>query len=321
MLRWLQNLLFESTPAEFRSDYSIAESVQRLTAVTSRWAVSLSQTQAVGKVSPDKVRLQRVIPMVRNSFKPCFTGHFETRDGRTVLTGHFAIPMSARIFMVIWLAMATLFTVAFLAGDLRSPNGTPASLPLFGLLFPAAGIGLIVLGKWFARNDVAWLSDVMTRALTTPSDITLQKPSADLPGASEVLKLVAVFLAAAVIIPGVAVIDTPQVLPRWHTMYGAFTILVLVLAIGVWFRRPWAWWGGFIVLAAMMIAGLVTLPVTTRELPPLFLAAFAVCLLLVVGGWGGWWYGKRNLFLWDTTANSRHDGWDTTANSRHDGKT
>jgi hypothetical protein len=66
---------------------------------------------------------------------------------------------------------------------------------------------------------------------------------------------------------------------------------------------------------------LVTLPVTTRELPPLFLAAFAVCLLLVVGGWGGWWYGKRNLFLWDTTANSRHDGWDTTANSRHDGKT
>jgi hypothetical protein len=74
MLRWLKNLLFESTPAEFRSDYSLDESVQRLAAVTSRWALSLSQTQAVGKVSPDKVRLQRVIPMVRNSFKPFFTG-------------------------------------------------------------------------------------------------------------------------------------------------------------------------------------------------------------------------------------------------------
>jgi hypothetical protein len=299
MLRWLKNLLFESTPAEFRSDYSLDESVQRLAAVTSRWGLSLSQTQAVGKVSADKVRLQRVIPMVRNSFKPFFTGHFETRDGRTVLTGHFAIPTAARIFMVIWLAMATLFSVAFLAGDLRSANGTPASLPLFAFLFPAAGIGLIVLGKWFARNDVAWLSDVMTRALTTPGDITPQQPSADPLGTPEVLKLVAVFLALAATVSGVVVINTPQLLPpSWHTMYVTFVILDFVLAIGVWYRRPWAWWSGFIVLAATMFAPLVTLPTATRQLPLLFQAAFAVCLLLVVCSWGAWWYGKRNLFLW-----------------------
>jgi hypothetical protein len=311
MLRWLKHLLFESTPAEFRSDYSIAESVQRLAAVTSRWGLSLNQTQAVGKVSPDKVRLQRVIPMVRNSFKPFFTGHFETRDGRTVLTGHFAMLMAARIFMVVWLAMATLFTVAFLAGGLRSANATSAWSPVIAVLIPAGGIGLIVLGKWFARNDVAWLSDVMTRALTTPGDITPQKPSADVQSASEVLKRVAVFLAVAAIASSVAVIGTPQMLPpRWHTMYVAFAVLDLVLAIGVWYRRPWAWWGGFIVLAATMVAPLVTLPTATRQLPLLFQAAFAVCLLLVVGSWGAWWYAKRNLFLWNTTANSN-----TTARS------
>ena len=299
MLRWLKNLLFESTPAEFHSDYSLDESVQHLAAVTSRWGLSMSQTQAVGKVSADKVRLQRVIPMVRNSFKPFFTGHFETRDGRTVLTGHFAIPIAARIFMVIWLTMATLFTLAVLAGDRRSAHENPAWLPLFALLFPAAGIGLIVLGKWFARNDVTWLSDVMTRALSTPGDITPQKPSANLPGAPEVLKLVAVFLAAAAIVSGVAVINAPQMLPpRWHSMYVAFAILDFVLAIGVWYRRPWAWWGGFILLAATMIAPLVTLPTATRQLPLLFQAAFAVCLLLVAGSWGAWWYAKRNLFLW-----------------------
>jgi hypothetical protein len=310
MLRWVKNLLFESTPAEFRSDYSIAESVQRLTAVTGRWGLSLSQTQAVGKVSADKVRLQRVIPMVRNSFKPFFTGHFETRDGHTVLTGHFAMLMAARIFMVIWLAMATLFTVAFLAGGLRSANGTPAWSPLIAVLIPVGGIGLIALGKWFARNDVAWLSDVMTRALTTPGDITPQKPSADPAGASEVLKGVALVLALAAIISGaVAAINAPEMLPpRWHTMYVAFAILDLVLAIGVWYRRPWGWWGGFILLAATMFAPLVTLPTATRQLPLLFQAVFAVCLLLVVGSWGAWWYGKRNLFLWNTTSNSQHDG-------------
>ena len=105
---------------------------------------------------------------------------------------------------------------------------------------------------------------------------------------------------------GVAVIETPQMLPaRWHSMYAAFAILDLVLAIGVWYRRPWAWWGGFIVLAATMITPLVTLPTATRQLPFfLFQAAFAVCLLLVVGSWGAWWYGKRNLFRWNTTPNS-----------------
>ena len=215
------------------------------------------------------------------------------------------MPMVARIFMVIWLAMTTLFSVAFLAGDLRSPNGTPASLPLFELLFPAAGIGLIVLGKWFARNDVPWLSDVITRALTTPGDTTPQNLPADLPGASEVLKLVAVFLAVAAIVSGVVFINTPQLLPPGtQAMYVAFAILDLVLAIGVWFRRPWAWWGGFIVLAATMFSPLVTLPTAMRQLPLLFQAAFAVCLLLVVGSWGAWWYGKRTLFLWNTTANS-----------------
>ena len=304
MLRWLKNPLFESTPAEFRSDYTIAESVQHLAAVTSRWGLSMSQTQAVGKVSADKVRLQRVIPMVRNSFKPLFTGHFESRDGRTILTGHFAIPMAARIFMVIWLALATLFTVALLAGDLHSANGTPTSVPLFALLFPAAGIGVIVLGKWFARNDVAWLSDVMTRALTTPGDISPQQLSADPAVASEVLKGVALFLAAAAIMSGVVAINAPQMLPAgWHSTYVAFAILDLVLAIGIWYRRPWAWRGGFIVLAAAMISPLVTLPTAARQLPLLFQAAFAVCLLLVVGSWGAWWYGKRSLFRWNTTAN------------------
>jgi hypothetical protein len=309
MLRWLKNLLFESTPAEFRSDYSIAESVQRLSAVTSRWGLSLSQTQAVGKVSPDRVRLQRVIPMVRNSFNPFFTGHFETRDGRTVLTGHFAMSVYTRIFMTLWLAMATAFTVELFAGDVRSTNGTTAWPPLVTLLFPVGGIGFVLLAKWFARNDVPWLSAVITRALTTPGDVTPEKLTADASVTPEVLKGVALVLAAAGIISGVAMINTPQPLrPSWHTMYAGFAILDLVLAIGVWYRRPWAWWGGFLVLAAMMIAPVVTLPSAARQLPLVFQAAVAVCLLLVVGSWGGWWYGKRNLFLWSTAADSQYDG-------------
>jgi hypothetical protein len=60
-------LLYDSTPAEFRSAYRVAESVERLSAATKRSVFSaLEETTAVGKVSV--VRLQRVIPMMGNSF-------------------------------------------------------------------------------------------------------------------------------------------------------------------------------------------------------------------------------------------------------------
>ena len=37
MLRWFFNALYGSTPAEFRSDYDLDESVSRLAAATRRW--------------------------------------------------------------------------------------------------------------------------------------------------------------------------------------------------------------------------------------------------------------------------------------------
>src|SRR5277367_6328697 len=115
MIRWLRRLLYDSTPAEFRSAYSVAESVERLTAATKRSAFSaLDATSAVGKVSADIVRLQRVSPMIRNSFKPFFVGHFESRDGVTLLIGQFGMSMFTKVFMTFWLGMVALFAVGFL---------------------------------------------------------------------------------------------------------------------------------------------------------------------------------------------------------------
>jgi hypothetical protein len=100
MIAGLKRLLYESTPAEFRSAYNVAESVQRLQAATKRSTfAAIGETAAVGKVSSDTVRLQRAIPMVGNSFKPVFVGRFETRDGVAVLTGHFGMTKSVKVFM------------------------------------------------------------------------------------------------------------------------------------------------------------------------------------------------------------------------------
>jgi hypothetical protein len=102
MIRWLRRFLYESTPAEFRSAYGIEESVARLQAATKRSAFSaIGEAAAVGKVSRDGVRLQRVTPMVRNSFKPFFVGRFKSRDGVTLLSGRFGMSLFTKIFRLV----------------------------------------------------------------------------------------------------------------------------------------------------------------------------------------------------------------------------
>ena len=65
MFRWLWRLLYESTPAEFRSSFGLGESVERLRAATKRSVFSArGETAPAGKVSETTVRLQRVVPMV-----------------------------------------------------------------------------------------------------------------------------------------------------------------------------------------------------------------------------------------------------------------
>jgi hypothetical protein len=70
MLRSFVRLLYQSTPAEFRSAYRLAESVERLRAATKRSVFSaLGETAAVGTVSESGVRLQWSFPD-RASAKP-----------------------------------------------------------------------------------------------------------------------------------------------------------------------------------------------------------------------------------------------------------
>jgi hypothetical protein len=166
MFQWFWRLLYESKPAEFRSAFGLEESVERLRAATKRSVFSsLSEAAAVGKVSEQRVRLQRVIPMVGDSFKPFFIGRFEIREGVTVLTGRFSLLMIVKVFMTFWLGMAFVFAGGMLLGHFSSPKPVPAFLAFQPFLMLGFGIALVAMGKWFARNDVAWLSSVIEGAL------------------------------------------------------------------------------------------------------------------------------------------------------------
>lgn len=137
--------LFGSEPAEFVSAFALAESVERLQAAAKRWSFSVScESAAVGNVSEMVVRLQRVIPMVGNSFTPFFIGRFEGRGAVTVLAGRFTMLPLVKGFMCFWLGVTLLIAVLALIGLFFAHGRNGAIFVIQPLLMTAAGIGIVL---------------------------------------------------------------------------------------------------------------------------------------------------------------------------------
>ncbi len=312
MFRWLWRLLYGFTPAEFHSVFGLEESVERLRAATKRSVFSaLSETAAVGKVAEKSVRLQRVIPMVGNSFKPFFLGRFESREGKVLLVGRFTMLPIIKVFMTFWFGMITLVSVGLLF-SLNSTAPVPAVLGPLAMI--GVGVAMLAFGQWLARNDIAWLSAVIEGALQSPGSPGAARPAitpADPASVPMTLKGAAIFLAASGVIAVFSALIVPQ-LPSLHTHGGArpplpplgywsllFAGLDLVLALGVWRRRPWAWWGFFVLLGISACWSMFTMQGIGNIGPPLGMRiVFGVMCCAVIVLWGRWWYGQRKHFIW-----------------------
>lgn len=173
--KFFYDLLFEKQPASFSSNYDLQESVQRLSAVVSTWPFLSPFRQAlVGRVKEQQLSLARFIPFVGNPFISVFYGSFQVQDGVTVLTGYFAFPLSLRIYHSIWLGfcliMAVVFPIAAIIGPVSSSPPMPqwqarlflGLAPAFMMLF---AILYIKCSKWFARNDIPFITERIQRVL------------------------------------------------------------------------------------------------------------------------------------------------------------
>ncbi len=312
MFRWVWRLLYESTPVEFSSAFGLEESVERLRTATKRSVFSaLSETAAVGKVSEKSVRLQRVIPMVGNSFKPFFLGRFQSGEGKVLLVGRFTMLPIVKVFMTFWFGTVAVASVGLLFGS-NSTLPVPAVFGPFAMV--GGGVAMVAFGKWLARNDVVWLSKLIEGALKSPGApgaapvaTTLQDPEV----VPMTLKAAAIFLAASGVMAVVSGLITPQ-LPSVPTSAGAapplpplghwplvYAAIVFALALGVWRRRPWAWWGFFVLLAASACWTVYAMQASANVGPPLGVGIiFAVMCCVVMVFWGRWWYGQRKHFNW-----------------------
>ncbi|MES2296079.1 MAG: hypothetical protein V4582_03510 [Pseudomonadota bacterium] len=167
MIRWFFQLLYGSIPIRFASPYSIQESITRLSSVVKPSVLNAFSGQcALGTVTAKKVRIQRVIPLVGNAWKPFFYGSFSATETGTVLDGAFKFSVFTRVVMSIWFGFIAFWTLIATAIVLTQSPGD-IWFPLFGAGMFAAGIGIVRAGKWFARNDVAWLTQEISQALGT----------------------------------------------------------------------------------------------------------------------------------------------------------
>ncbi len=169
MFRWFIKMIYGSTLITFNSSYNLPKSVVRLrTATSTANSFSLRQSSATGVVTEQKVTLQRSIPFVGNSFKPYFVGRFSNNNGQVVLIGQFTMHWYVKIFLSIWFGFLSLITVLglFATITIKQNQATGWQFALFCVGMFGAGTLLVWSGQWFARQDIAWLSSIIQKALS-----------------------------------------------------------------------------------------------------------------------------------------------------------
>jgi hypothetical protein len=316
------DFLYGSTPAEFKSGFGLSESVARLRAATRRSAFGvLAQQAAAGPVDESRVRLQRVIPMTRNSFKPLFVGRFEVRGEAVYLTGRFTLHLFVKAFMTVWFGGVLALGVTLGAKAITTQGGN--WLPILAALgMFAAGVTLVGFGMWLARNDAGWLSKVIQTALDAPAVVRGSEPSTQAATPRRASSLPTVLRVTALVlalIGAIGVLSCVSGISSWHAglgqhpvvthfsswqarlASGAYGFLTWGLAFGVYRRKQWAWRLGLVFLGA---AGLLTI-LRSLALPEFSGSAvarpvFCVISLAITLYWGWWWYAQRVHFSSDT---------------------
>lgn len=262
---------------------------------------ALAHPEAVGRVDAERVRLQRVIPMISNGFKPFFIGRFEQRADGVHLVGRFSLLPWIKVFLTAWLLLATAIGMLCGLTALRGGSGSAPALAA-SLLVPVLGFALAAGGRWLARGDVEWLSNVIRNALGSPAPLEAQIETTvvDEQALPVTLKVMACLLALAGAgnllisrtgMPWMALpVTHPALLRGLDAVLG---LALLWLAVGVYRRRVLAWRLGLGFLILGMLNGILALWRLPFALPTALRILESILFLAVFTYWARWWYAQR----------------------------
>lgn len=306
MFEWIKKMWLGSEIVEFKSAYGLAESVERLRNATKRSIFSaLARQEAVGTVKPERVSLRRVIPMTGNSHKPYFCGQFLERDGQVFLSGRFGMHWLVKVFMVMWFGFALVMCGLFALGAGTVPKEKIGMVLIpFGLVL--WGVLVTRFGQWLARNDAAWLSNIISVALSAPAhgQGSAATPIVGRWGVSPGITVIAALAAASglwylwLAIFGKGALSSYYEGNMPPPLLRFVGIAMIIWAYGTYRRNLYAWRTGFIGLAGAWIYSLFfQLPAIQAQTHDRFAAVFwFVGTNVVVIGWALWWRAQRIYF-------------------------
>lgn len=172
-MNWLFNYIYGSTPVEFESKLTLEESVLRLKKVILPTSPILflftivNSPQAMGQVSAEHVHIQCMRFFGGGAFKPFFTGKFIKENNHLILKGNFAMALSARVALTFWFMGVIVFAIAAFVRYFTSSNTLDSLISVFcvSVLLLIFGFGSVAYGKWLSRNDLVWLSNIISTSL------------------------------------------------------------------------------------------------------------------------------------------------------------
>lgn len=158
--------LFPATPARFPTTLPLIDATTSLRNATCH--SRLFRQSVFGTVRAHRVVLERQVPWIANAYKPIFYGHFVSDMSGTYLQGQFVIGRMSRFVIRAWAVFALLFLFAGLTAT--APNTEKAWLiPLVACGMIMVAYASLQLGKWLARGDQQYISNVIREALLDPN--------------------------------------------------------------------------------------------------------------------------------------------------------
>ena len=144
----------------YRSSLSIDECIERLVAATDKESrflpnvPNVSSTSTIsGMINDREFRLRKLRFYANRMPEVVLYGTmYEDRTGTRIET-HFGMPPWERIFWIVWFAMALTWLLA----------GLPGSTTVLILL--AGGIGVILLGQLYTRDEKKYLQKFLEKTL------------------------------------------------------------------------------------------------------------------------------------------------------------
>lgn len=141
---------------------SRAACVERFNAAVDQpWSFSKTH-EARGRAKPDSLWLIKNIDY-RNSWQTVLRARLEDRGSGTRIECRFGIARFVLVFTVLWFGFALLIALTALV------TWTEGAHEQFGwlgaALFPLPAVALVAVGRWFARDEKAFLIDFICQEI------------------------------------------------------------------------------------------------------------------------------------------------------------